>query len=128
MALSAENRLRRSADFKNVLVKARKAGRAGDRLLLVSGIPTANSGSRVGLSVSKRVGGSVMRSRVKRRLREVFRELVVSPGETAREKETGWDFVVSARPDAAEASYQELRGSAQTLVARVKSRRGPKSG
>lgn len=122
MALSTDNRLRRPADFKQVLTDSRKdrgAGKAGDRLLLVSAIQTERPEARVGLSVSKRVGGSVTRNRVKRRLREIFRELVVPGGGG----ETSWDFVASARPEAAEATYEELRYSAQRLISKVKARR-----
>lgn len=124
MALSADNRLRRPAEFKHVLSGAQKAGgRAGDRLLLVAAVPNTRPHPRIGLSVSKRVGGSVTRNRVKRRLREIFRELVVPAREPGEANETDWDFVASARPGAAQASYDELRVSAQRLISRVKARR-----
>lgn len=132
MALSAQNRLRRPADFKHVLSGAQKAsrtraantgGRAGDGLLLVSAVPSANPEPRVGLSVSKRVGGSVTRNRVKRRLREIFKELVIAPEETDGRDETSWDFVASARPDAADATYEELKSSARRLISRVTAQR-----
>ena len=56
---------------------------------------------RLGLSVSKKVGTAVARNRVRRRLKETFRS---SPSELLGEA----DFVVSARPAAAEASFEEL--------------------
>ena len=56
---------------------------------------------RLGLSVSKRVGSSVVRNRVRRRLKEIFHSSAARlPG--------GLDFVISARPAAAEASFEEL--------------------
>ncbi len=56
---------------------------------------------RLGLSVSRRVGNAVMRNTVRRRLREVFySELPEIP--------SNLDLVVSARPAAAEATFQEL--------------------
>ncbi len=55
----------------------------------------------MGLSVSKKVGTAVMRNWVRRRLKEIFRSSTARlPG--------GLDFVISARPAAAEASFEEL--------------------
>ncbi len=56
---------------------------------------------RLGLSVSKKVGTAVKRNGVRRRLKEIFRSSSTElPGDL--------DFVVSARPAAAEASFNEL--------------------
>ena len=55
----------------------------------------------MGLSVSKKVGTAVKRNKVRRRLKEVFRSSAEGlPGDL--------DFVVSARPAAAEATFEEL--------------------
>lgn len=50
--------------------------------------------------VGRRVGKAVVRNRVRRRLREVLRQLPLGEGQ---------DLVVSARPQAAAASFWELR-------------------
>ena len=56
---------------------------------------------RLGLSVSKKVGTAVRRNKVRRRLKEVFRSSTEGlPGDL--------DFVISARPAAAEATFEEL--------------------
>ena len=56
---------------------------------------------RLGLSVSKKVGTAVKRNGVRRRLKEIFRSSMARlPG--------GLDLVISARPAAAEASFEEL--------------------
>ncbi len=57
---------------------------------------------RLGLSVSRKVGGAVERNRVKRVLRQRFDEV-------APELRPGMDLVVIARPGVAE--YIEQRGS-----------------
>lgn len=61
--------------------------------------PTATN--RVGITVSKKLGGAVVRNRVRRRLREVYRlhELQFSPG---------WDIVVVARSRCVNADFQKL--------------------
>jgi len=55
----------------------------------------------LGLSVSKKVGTAVKRNKVRRRLKEVFRF-------SAKRLPGNMDFVISARPAAAEASFEEL--------------------
>ena len=63
-------RLVRSADFDRVY---RQRATASDGLLLVFADRNGLSHPRLGLSVSRKVGGAVVRNRWKRRLREAFR-------------------------------------------------------
>ena len=74
--------------------------------------------SRVGFSVSKRVGDAVRRNLVKRRLREVIRRRLwnVAPG---------WDMIVIARPNAATADYEALRDEVDSLLAQARVLREP---
>jgi ribonuclease P protein component len=69
--------------------------------------------TRIGFSVSRRVGGAVVRNRVKRRLREVMRRRLagIAPG---------YDLVVTARPDAASASVETLDQEIGALLARAR--------
>lgn len=59
--------------------------------LAVYGVRNGLGHSRLGVSVGKRIGNAVRRSRVKRMLRESFRLLRV-------EMPAGYDLVVSVRP------------------------------
>ncbi len=64
-------------------------------------LPNTVGKSRLGLSVSKKVGSAVKRNRVRRRLKEIFRSSSAKlPAEL--------DLVISARSAAAEASFEEL--------------------
>jgi|SRR5581483_2719918 len=62
--------------------------------------PTSQSRSRIGLTVSKRVGNAVVRNRIKRLLREVFRSRVdaISPAS---------DLVIIAKPGADTMTYAQ---------------------
>lgn len=88
-------RLSRSAEFERVYRQGRSKG---NRFLVLYAFPRAegepdDGDPRLGLSVSKRVGGAVDRNRVKRVLREAF-------WEEAPRLPSGSDYVVVARPDA----------------------------
>ncbi len=64
---------------------------------------TGDLTSRIGFIVSKKVGGSVERNSVKRRLREIYR--------TMTDKPVGTDWVVIARGPALGAEFTELEAS-----------------
>jgi ribonuclease P protein component len=97
-------RITRSGDFDAVYRRGRSAA---NRHLVVYAFSRddrpGDAPARLGLSVSKKVGGAVERNRVKRVLREQF--AAIAPGLPG-----GIDVVVIARPGAAE--YVEERGSA----------------
>lgn len=82
-------RLTRSADFERVYRQGRSHG---NRYFVLYAFPRTGEGeARLGVSVSRKVGGAVDRNRVKRVLREAFWSL----GERLPE---GHDFVIVARP------------------------------
>jgi ribonuclease P protein component len=78
----------------------RKTGRNWvSRILVLRAVKNETGFSRVGFSVSKRVGKAVVRNLVKRRLKEIVRR---------RNIVEGMDIVFTARLPAADASYSEL--------------------
>lgn len=95
-------RITRSGDFDAVYRRGRSA--AGRHLVVYLFTRDGGDGpARVGMSISKRVGGAVERNRLKRVLKERFAEM-------EGDLPSGTDFVVIARPGAVE--YLEQMGSA----------------
>jgi ribonuclease P protein component len=87
-------RLSRSGDFDRVY---REGDSHSNRFLVLYAFPRSDDEAkdlRLGVSVSRKVGGSVERNSVKRALREAFWGL-------ADGLPAGHDFVLVARPDAA---------------------------
>lgn len=68
--------------------------------------------NRVGLTVSKKLGGAVVRNRVRRRLREVYRlnEARFAPG---------WDIVIVARSRCVTADFTRLNDALLSLAAKA---------
>jgi ribonuclease P protein component len=107
-------RLSRSADFDRVLRNGRS--HAGRELVLYVFPRGGDEPSRLGLSVSRKVGGAVDRNTVKRMLREAF----------ALERDrvpVGTDLVVIARPDARVLAEREgmsgMRAALAALIDKV---------
>lgn len=65
--------------------------------------------ARLGLTVPRAVGGAVVRNRIKRRFREIFR---LRRSEIA----TQWDIVLNVRRVAATAAYAEFERAFQKVI------------
>jgi len=111
---SSRGRLSRSAEFERVYRQGRSTA---NRYLALYTFPNSSVDQpRLGLSVSRKVGGAVSRNRVKRLLREAFAhaEGGLRPGQ---------DVVVVARPDAGELAAREglagLEASLTELIAKA---------
>lgn len=98
------------------------AQRRGRRLrsahLTILVLPTQREQARLGMAVSRKVGKSHDRQRLRRRIRELFRRQLVPIQPCA-------DHIVIARPGAAELEFDALREEMRQALATLK--RGPKA-
>ena len=107
-------RLSRSAEFERVYRQGRSVG---NRFLVLYSFPRSSAGepadgTRLGVSVSRKVGGAVDRNRVKRVLREAF-------WEEAERLPAGSDYVVVARPDARDLAEREGTSGMRVALAEL---------
>jgi ribonuclease P protein component len=103
-------RLRKRAEFLRVQERGAKVG-VGPLLALAVVNQTATT--RIGLTVSSKVGGAVERVRIRRRLREVFRK--------ERQKlPKGLDVVLIARTAARSAEYEALAKAFDEIAVKLR--------
>lgn len=97
--------LKKNAEFKKVYDSGKYL--ANDILVLYY-LETKND-NRIGISVSKKVGNSVIRHKVKRRIKEAYRN--------TEEIKQGYDLVFIARKKASSVEYKDIK-KAITLLFR----------
>ena len=103
--------------------RLRKGRGAGSRYLSIRWRPTRKGEAAVGIVVSRKVGKAVTRNRVRRRLKEALRELLNDaqlPEEAHHRGKPSFDLVVITRPEAAGASYSQLREALKKALQRGK--------
>lgn len=106
-----EQRLRSAEDFQRV----RREGRSwAHPLLILWAAPTLAPvmRTRIGVTASRKVGGAVVRNRVRRRVREQMRARLARLN-------PGWDLALVVRPAAAEASSRSLGEALDNLLSRA---------
>ncbi|MDE0940065.1 MAG: ribonuclease P protein component [Pirellulales bacterium] len=110
--LPREVRIRFAADFRNVY--DRRCAKS-DHHILIYGIQNALTHSRLGLSVSRKVGSAVERNRWKRSIREAYRS-------QQRSIPRGFDWIVIPRqkqPPSLKQLQASLRGLTRKLARKL---------
>jgi ribonuclease P protein component len=105
-----EQRLRTSLEFRHAREQAPRGW--PHPLLVVYAAPNDLDFTRVGITVSSRVGKAVVRNRVRRRLREALRACLPK-------LRPGLDVLVVARPASKDATWAELNKALDGLIARA---------
>ena len=93
--------LKKNHDFQKVY---KNGTSKGNRYLVMYVLENQYRKNRLGISVSKKVGNSVVRHRVTRLIREGYRL-------HEQEFDIGLDIVVVARPAAGDRSYREIESA-----------------
>lgn len=117
-------RLRRSEEFRETLDQGVKA--VSSQIVMFARprgpeiLKGGDASSRLGLIVSKKVGESVARNRVKRHVREAFRHLAPDLTKAAELAEMhAMDLVVIARANAAAASSADIADALRYCIGRL---------
>lgn len=109
MGIPRANRLRRNSDFGRV----RASGRSwANRWLVLAAVANDLGHVRVGITASRRLGGAVVRSRMRRLVREAVRPWL---GQISG----GWDLVFIARAPLAGASFKKVDWAVAQLLRRA---------
>ena len=111
--LSKANRLTRKNDFQKIHGKGRFISDSFLAIKVLSNsLKVARIGFLVGLKVSKK---SVVRNKIKRRLRDIFRLLI--KGEKLK---GGFDVIVLVRPEIVEKKYEEIEKMIKRVLGKAK--------
>jgi ribonuclease P protein component len=108
--------IKKNRDFQNVYQNGRSLA---NKYLIMYLVGNQSAVNRVGLSISKKVGNSVVRHRIRRLLKEVCRL-------HDSEFEHGYDIVIIARLTAKRRSYREMESAVLHLGRRHQILKGMK--
>lgn len=106
-------RLNRQVEYKETLDSGEK--RVDHLLVSVASNQTKQSRTHFGLIVSKKIGKAHVRNKIRRKLREIFRQLSIKGPITQP-----CSIVFITRKRAANASYKELESSVAKTLSRIK--------
>ena len=108
-SLLPEERLRRRADFLHCYERGRRRHGPLATLYIVERAEGA-AHPRLGITVTRKVGGAVIRHRMKRRIREIYRRW------SERRQLAPYDILVHVKPAARQADFTTLQKEIQRLL------------
>ena len=99
--------LKKDSDFRKVY----KHGKSfANRHLVMYILDNKSDSTRVGISVSKKVGKAIIRNKIRRRIKEAYR---LNVDENIK---SGYDIVFIARVASNEAEYKDIQKSVNNLI------------
>lgn len=113
--LSSQEKLRRRSEFERCYKSGR---RLHGTVLTVHFVPNSLAQPRLGITVTRKVGGAVTRHRLKRQVREVYRRW------SEREHLPAVDLVMHLKPGAGASPFSQLSREVETLLFRLLPARG----
>ena len=99
-------RLRGDKTFNEIHQTGRNVA---NKFLVLRTLPNKLDHNRFGILVSKRIGNSVTRNRLRRRLREILRQNSLC---------TGWDIVFIARKGIEQVNFHQCKEATDSLLQR----------
>ncbi|MGL6105684.1 ribonuclease P protein component [Romboutsia sp.] len=99
--------LKKDSDFRKVY----KHGKSfANKYLVMYILENKSDSSRVGISVSKKVGNAIIRNKIRRRIKEAYR---LNIDENVKD---GYDIIFIARVSSKEINYKDIEKSIRHLV------------
>lgn len=114
--LLARERLRRRADYLRCY---RTGRRRHGSLAILYFVPNPLGHPRLGITASRKVGKAVVRHRLKRRIKEVYRRW------NDRGQLPALDLIIHLKPEAGGSDFQALQSELLRLLSGVRERREP---
>jgi ribonuclease P protein component len=115
--LLPKERLRRRADYLRCYRTGRRRHGA---LAILYFVPNQLGHPRLGITASRKVGPAVVRQRIKRRIKEVYRRW------KDRDRLPAMDLVVHLKPEARQADFDALQAELLRLFSGLLPRREPR--
>lgn len=107
--LRRDDWLRKADEFRRVFREGRSVA---NKLAVVYTLRVPGERRKIGVTVPRKMGGAVVRNRVRRRIREVLR---LHAGRIGDE----WHLVVLPRQPSREAAYRDLESGLLSLIERA---------
>ncbi|NLO48551.1 MAG: ribonuclease P protein component [Clostridiales bacterium] len=101
--------LKKNHEFKRVYTRGKSV--ASSHVVLYC-LKNGYNANRLGITVGSKVGNAVIRNRVRRRLKEIYR---ISEDMFSK----GWDLVLVSRVRAGEADFKEIRSDFLQVAAKL---------
>lgn len=109
---------------RSEFLRVRGGGRYSGPAFVMEGVKRSGNadGARFGFTITKKLGGAVVRNRMRRRLKAALSEVA------AEQADSAFDYVIVARPPALDRSFVDLRTDFLAAFERIRrARAGGKS-